>query len=148
VLSLSRSSNATWSKNWVAGTISHVRLGCWEIFEDTELNTGRLAIFHVWAVSENYIVIIGASIPTLTALWRRAVGSKTYQQSYEMYGSHRASRRSFVAVEDGRPISDTQKSNHNTRQGPIRDDNTSQEHILEPAGEHSWDYGARYKVPR
>jgi hypothetical protein len=109
---------------------SHVHLGHQNICGDTDFVPGRLAVFHEWAVSENYIVIIGASIPTISCLWRRGRRSPSEQLSYEMYGENSGGRTvSRVGV---RSMSNTQKTVANTDSITPGYSSTSQEHILEP----------------
>ena len=127
----SRLSSATWLKNWVPGSILHVRLGCRNFTEDTNLIIGRLAVFHIWAVSENYIVIVGASIPTLSPLWRRGKQNTSDLRGYEMYGNNDSKGRNISIVGQGRSTSNVQKTVANTDSTSPGHSNTSQEHILE-----------------
>jgi hypothetical protein len=99
---------------------------------DTDFVLGRLAVFHLWAVSENYIVIIGASIPTISCLWRRGRRSASEQLSYEMYGENNTGGRTISRV-GVRSMSNTQTTIANSNSIPTPDySSTSQEHILEP----------------
>jgi len=61
-----------------------------------KFDAGKLASFSIWAATESYIVVIGASIPTLSALFRRGKRSATSQRGYDMGGSH-YTRREDVA---------------------------------------------------
>ena len=99
--------------------------------EDTNLVIGRLAIFHFWAVSENYIVVIGASIPTLSPLWRRAIRNTSDLRSYEMYGNDRSKGQSVTIVGQRRSTSNIQKTVSDTDLNSRGYSNASQEHILE-----------------
>ena len=90
-------------------------------------------MFSGWAVSENYVVIIGASIPTLSPLRAMGKRSATVQQSYQMYGSGR-SERGRLSKRTGldRSISGAQEPiNHSGLTSPS-DLSTSQENILTP----------------
>ena len=90
-------------------------------------------MFSGWAVSENYVVIIGASIPTLSPLRAMGKRSTTAQQSYQMYGSSRSGRgRLSKRTGLDRSISGAQEPiNHPGLTSPS-DLTTSQEHILTP----------------
>ena len=110
---------------------SHVRLGHQNICGDTDFVLGRLAVFHLWAVSENYIVIIGASIPTISRLWRRGRRSPSEQLSYEMYRENSSKGRTVSRV-GVLSMSDAQKTVANTDSITPGYSSTSQEHILEP----------------
>jgi hypothetical protein len=63
----------------------YVQLNEAELLADTNLSIGSIVMFLLWAVSEEYIVIIGASIPSLCPLVRRAKRSSTYHRTYEMH---------------------------------------------------------------
>jgi len=110
---------------------SHVHLGHQNICGDTDFVLGRLAVFHLWAVSENYILIIGASVPTISTLWRRGRRSPIEQLSYEMYGEN-ISRGRTVSRVGVRSMSNAQKTLANTDSITPGYSTTSQEHILEP----------------
>ncbi|KAF8854037.1 hypothetical protein BDZ45DRAFT_628217 [Acephala macrosclerotiorum] len=93
--------------------------------------TWRLAVFSLWAVSENYIVIIGASIPTLSPLWRRGMRNASDLRSYEMYGNNDSRGRTVNIVGQSRSASNVQKTVANTNSTSRGYSSTSQEHILE-----------------
>jgi len=93
---------------------------------------GRLAVFHLWAVSENYIVITGASIPTLSPLWRRKKPNSSDLRGYEMYGNNRSGASCSVSrAGTGRVNSKVQNTVVDMDPASPGYSSTSQELILE-----------------
>jgi len=68
--------------------------------QDTKLNAGGLASFSLWAVTESYIVIIGASIPTLGALFRNRKRFTIRQHNYEWENTEYFSSRAVVELSE------------------------------------------------
>jgi hypothetical protein len=89
-------------------------------------------VFHIWAVSEGYIVIIGASIPALAPLWRRGKRTASDLRSYEMYGNGQS--RSQTAIRGGKSqtVSNVQKTVVEAGSPLPGYSSISQEHILAP----------------
>lgn len=89
-------------------------------------------MFHIWAVSEGYIVIIGASIPTLAPLWRRRKRTASDLRSYEMYGNGRSRSRTVIKGGESQAVSNVQKTVLEAGSPSPGYSSTSQEHILAP----------------
>ncbi|KAK4031322.1 hypothetical protein C8A01DRAFT_21439 [Parachaetomium inaequale] len=63
--------------------------------------TWNIVPFLIWAVSEGFIIIIAASVPSLCPLVRKRRRTSTYQRTYEMDGSEQQrSKRGLVKRPD------------------------------------------------
>jgi hypothetical protein len=89
-------------------------------------------VFHIWAVSESYIVIIGASIPTLAPLWRRGKRTTSDLHNYEMYGNGQSRSRTATKGGKSQAVSNVQKTVVEAGSPSPGYSSTSQEHILGP----------------
>ncbi len=89
-------------------------------------------MFHIWAVSESYIVIIGASIPTLAPLWRRGKRTTSDLHNYEMYGNGQSRSRTATKGGKSQAVSNVQKTVVEAGSPSPGYSSTSQEHILGP----------------
>jgi hypothetical protein len=83
--------------------------------QDTKIDAGGMAHFSLWAVTESFVVIIGASVPTLGAFFRKRKSLTPCQHNYGLedceYTSTKAAvessgtraSASWTRIDDGAP---------------------------------------------